>query len=147
MSRDDRKSSKVLALCTTIALGAFIAHNLPPTPNHKPHRRRRHPQHDSDVRPPPAWPKVPPLGDASHYREERYHLKYGAGDKPGDLVCVVDQRPLDGSVTGPEARQESEADRKERNYQVERYYRLDGTEAGPDEAHRIVKRGYPKWDR
>lgn len=60
---------------------------------------------------------------------------------------MVDQRPVDGTVTGQEVREETEEERRKRGFEVERYYRLNGEEAGPDEAHRIVKKGYPKWDR
>lgn len=142
MPRDKESSSaKTAALCGAIALGALIAHNLPPHKESKPRRREERPVKHRSPTPPPTWRRTPPLIDYDRYREERYYLRYG--DEEGDLLCVVDQRPIDGSVTGPEVRRSGEGGR----FEVERYYRGDGREAGPEEAGRVVKRGYPKWDR
>lgn len=149
----DHHRETLLQLCTAITLGALIATKLPPKRQREDHlgraqtRQRDHPRdhprsrsHDEARR----WPRVPPLEDRQGYREERYYLWYGEEDgDDGDLLAVVEQRPLgrEGSVRRDEDMREREKERMA--YQVERYYRQNGDEADPDEQGRIVRGGWP----
>ncbi|KAG9252833.1 uncharacterized protein F5Z01DRAFT_637998 [Emericellopsis atlantica] len=180
----------LLTLCSTIALGALIAKNLPPEKKSSSRRRSRFDYNSSSHRyqrsrpsrtASPARPRVPPLQDRP-YREQRSYIHYPPqhpGDK-GETLYIIDQRPLGSGWTGPEVTWEEEDEEEEerrrqqrqrgvpktsgngpnrddkgtpiqgqtRNgaYQVRRYYRWNGEEAGPDEPRTTVEEGWPKWD-
>jgi hypothetical protein len=130
--------------------------------------------HQRDSYPRPRIPRVPPLQEGPYHEQRSYiHYPPERAGETGETLYVIDQRPLGAGWTGPEVAQETVEDEdkdaeearvsrqqtrrstgqdakatepRRPSYQVRRYYRWNGEEAGPAEPRTTMEKGWPKWD-